>query len=245
MQKIFSLLLFTPLLFLTPSCAKKTVAVGDDGVDWAAKARQYRDDPASLRLFTEQCQENEMKLLAVQRELMELRNERSTTNQAVTNAQSQAAQVQQQRQALENEVAQLRQYTQTSQGELTQLRQQTQTLGVENAQLKQQLATMAASQRNDQVDTDEAVVQGVVFQVQLGAYVKNTLNPELATENALELQDQNGMQKVVVSQFRTYSNAAYLRDRLKQMGVKDAFVVAKNNGQRVTIPEALQMTGQN
>jgi hypothetical protein len=49
---------------------------------------------------------------------------------------------------------------------------------------------------------------------------------------------------VVVSQFRTYSNAAALRDRLKQMGVKDAFVVARNNGERIPVPEALRLTGQ-
>ena len=104
---------------------------------------------------------------------------------------------------------------------------------------------MAAAQKNDQVDTDKAVVQGVVFQVQLGAYKENVIDPNMATENALELQDQGGLQKVVVSQFRTYSNAAFLRDRLKQMGVRDAFVVAKNNGQRITIPEALRATGQN
>lgn len=119
---------------------------------------------------------------------------------------------------------------------------------MENDQLRQQLAqaqTAAASATADRLDTDQqTVVAGVIFQVQLGAYAKNTVNSDLSTGNALELQEQNGVQKVVVSQFRTYNSAAKLRDRLKQMGVTGAFVVAKNNGVRITVPEALKMTGQ-
>ncbi|MEL7160054.1 MAG: hypothetical protein AAFN92_04795, partial [Bacteroidota bacterium] len=65
----------------------------------------------------------------------------------------------------------------------------------------------------------------------------------LATGNALDLQQQDGLQKFVVSQFRTYANATVLRDRLKQMGVTDAFIIARNNGERIPVPEALRMTG--
>lgn len=109
-------------------------------------------------------------------------------------------------------------------------------------QLEQAQAALAAA-KQDEVVTD-AVVPGVIFQVQLGAFAQNTVDPSLATGEALELQEQNGMQKFVVSQFRTYATAAQLRDRLKQMGVKGAFVVAKNNGERISVPEALRMTGQ-
>ena len=210
---------FVALIILTTaaSCAKKTTAaVGDDGVDWAARAKQYRDDPAALRAFTEDCEQNATRLEAAQRELTTYRNQSGSTTQALNAAQADAASAQ----------------------------QRAQTLTQENEQLRQQLSTMAAT-RNDQVDTDKQVVQGVVFQVQLGAYAQNRVDPNLATEDALELQDQDGMQKVVVSQFRTYSNAARLRDQLKRMGVRDAFIVAKNNGQRIPVDEALRVTGQN
>lgn len=125
------------------------------------------------------------------------------------------------------------------------LRDNLQRAQVENDQLRQQLVDIQ-NQTSDRLDTDnQQIVPGVIFQVQLGAYAQNTVNPDLSTGNALELQDQGGVQKVVVSQFRTYTNAAKLRDRLKQMGVSDAFVVAKNNGQRITVPEALRIAGQN
>jgi hypothetical protein len=110
-------------------------------------------------------------------------------------------------------------------------------------QLAQAQADLAAAPKQDEVVTD-AMVPGVIFQVQLGAFAKNTVDPDLATGEALELQEQDGLQKFVVSQFRTYATAAQLRDRLKAMGVKGAFVVAKNNGQRISVPEALEMTGQ-
>ena len=217
MQKLLFLLLAATALLFATSCAKKTTAgVGDDGVDWAARARQYRDDPAALRAFTEECEANEARLIATQQELTNYRNQANANSQAMQGNQAQMASTQ----------------------------QQVQLLTQENAQLRQQLEMMANT-RNDQVDTDRQVVQGVVFQVQLGAYAQNRVDPNLATEDALELQDQNGLQKVVVSQFRTYANAAQLRDRLKQMGVRDAFIVAKNNGQRIAVDEALRMTGQN
>lgn len=129
--------------------------------------------------------------------------------------------------------------------DLTALRTNLQNAQMENDRLRQQMTAMQ-NQVSDRLDTDQQqVVPGVIFQVQLGAYAQNTVNPDLSTGNALELQDQGGVQKVVVSQFRTYANAAKLRDRLKQMGVNDAFVVAKNDGVRITVPEALKMTGQN
>ncbi len=95
------------------------------------------------------------------------------------------------------------------------------------------------------MDTDRNTVAGVIFQVQLGAFAQNTVDPSMATDNALELQEQNGLQKFVVSQFRTYANAVQLRDRLRQMGVKDAFVVARNNGTRIDVQEAIRLAGQN
>lgn len=133
--------------------------------------------------------------------------------------------------------------------DVTALRTNLTNAQMENDQLRQQLAdanARAANAASDRLDTDQqTVVAGVIFQVQLGAYAQNTVNGDLSTGDALELQEQDGVQKVVVSQFRTYANAAALRDRLKVMGVKDAFVVAKNNGVRITVPEALRLTGQN
>jgi len=62
---------------------------------------------------------------------------------------------------------------------------------MENDQLRDQLAraqSAAATATSDRLDTDQqTVVAGVIFQVQLGAYARNTVNPDLSTGNALEL----------------------------------------------------------
>jgi len=150
--------------------------------------------------------------------------------------------------AARQDISRMQSQSSTASQDVNALRTNLTNAQMENDQLRQQLAqaqAAATSATSDRLDTDQqTVVAGVIFQVQLGAYAQNTVNSDLSTGNALELQEQNGVQKVVVSQFRTYTSAAKLRDRLKQMGVKGAFVVAKNNGVRITVPEALKMTGQ-
>lgn len=206
-NKYFPILLLA--VFFAVGCSPKVAeVVGEDGTDYGQLAQQYRDNPAALRDYVQECERTQQDL--------------ATVRQQLTNYQSQSGDVQGQLNAAQAAAAQAQD---------------------EAAQLRQQLAA-AQAQRNDEVITDQQVVSGVIFQVQLGAYAQNRVDPDLQTGDALELQDQNGLQKVVVSQFRTYSNAAALRDRLKKMGVSGAFVVAKNNGQRIDIQEALRITGQ-
>lgn len=129
---------------------------------------------------------------------------------------------------------------QSAQAEIQQLRQQ---LATSEEQLG--VARNALANR-DELITDQQMVRGIVFRVQLGAFAQsnNKVNQDLATGDALTLQDQNGMQKVVVSQFRTYSNAKALRDQLRRMGVSGAFIVAYQDGQRIETSEALRLSGQ-
>lgn len=138
---------------------------------------------------------------------------------------------------------QYRSQTGSADAALTAAQNQAAAAQTEIDQLRQQLATLQETTK-DRLDTDLQTVQGVIFQVQLGAFSQNTVDPALSTGNALELQNQNGLQKFVVSQFRNYPSAEVLKNRLVVMGVKDAFIVAKNNGVRITVPEALRMTGQ-
>lgn len=150
--------------------------------------------------------------------------------------------------AARQDISRMQSQSSTSNQDVNALRANLSNEQMENDRLRQQLAqaqAAATTATSDRLDTDQqTVVAGVIFQVQLGAYAQNTVNEDMSTGNALELQEQNGVQKVVVSQFRTYASAAKLRDRLKQMGVNGAFVVAKNDGARITVPEALKITGQ-
>jgi hypothetical protein len=99
------------------------------------------------------------------------------------------------------------------------------------------------SQPTGPLPTDE-VLMGVVFRVQLGAFQQTQMEDELITNPNLAVEESNGVQKIVVGQFRRYANAKALRDRLRQMGASDAWIVCYNDGQRISVEEALRLSGQ-
>lgn len=146
--------------------------------------------------------------------------------------------------ATEQQLSQLRSQSGASGAALATAQSEAAAAQAEAAQLRQQLAAFQQA-ANDRVDTDLQTVQGVIFQVQLGAFRENTVDPALSTGDELELDNQNGLQKFVVSQFRNYQSAEVLKKRLVMMGVRDAFIIAKNNGVRIPVAEALRLSGQN
>lgn len=113
------------------------------------------------------------------------------------------------------------------------------------ADLRQQLSIAqqaAASQPPAQPDVlpSDRMLDGIVFRVQLGAFQQNRIDEGLDTSENLSLEESDNLQKVVVGQFRNYDNAKTLRNRLRRMGAKDAFIVAYRDGQRITVEEALK-----
>ncbi|MEM7575822.1 MAG: SPOR domain-containing protein [Bacteroidota bacterium] len=215
MQKLIILVL--TLCLLPMGCSKKTTTTGEGGeasADWKSQAREYVRNPDALRNLVETSEANEQRANQLDREVNGLRTSSATAASNLQQAQS----------------------------DLANLR--TQLTNAEQRATAAEAALAIANQPNE-MDTD-AVVDGIIFQVQLGAFAQpdNQMDQELQTGDGLELQDQNGLQKVVVSQFRSYDSARRLRDRLRQMGVSDAFVVAKRDGVRINIQEALEATGQ-
>ena len=207
---------FLPLLLLLAACSPKIApVVGEDGTDYSARAAEYRENPTALRDFVEDCERSQGEMTTLRQQLASYESQQSEAQSQLATAEASAEQAYQDIQSL-----------------------------------REQVASLEASQRPaDEMITDEPAVrvQGVIFQVQLGAYAQeqNKVQTDMATGDALDLTDQNGMQKVVVSRFRTYQNAANLRDRLQKMGVKGAFVVAMNDGQRIDVQEAIRLAGQN
>lgn len=146
---------------------------------------------------------------------------------------------------LQGELSALRNQATSSQGNAQSALNEVASLRSQLADAQTQLSTARAALANrDEVVTDQAMVSGVIFRVQLGAFAENKVDGNLATGDALDLQDQNGLQKVVVAQYRTYANAQQLRDKLRKMGAKDAFIVAYQDGVRIEMKDALRITGQ-
>ncbi len=81
--------------------------------------------------------------------------------------------------------------------------------------------------------------QGVVYRIQIGAYENNQLDPNLSNTDDFRLETYGNLQRVIIGELRNYNNALTLRDRLREMGVSDAFVVAYRDGVRVDVEDTL------
>lgn len=83
--------------------------------------------------------------------------------------------------------------------------------------------------------------QGVVFKVQIGAFKNKDLqkyfdnNPNLGGE-----VKENEPQRITIGIFRDYWEADQFKKYMREMGVKDAWIVPYRDGQRVEIKDVLE-----
>jgi uncharacterized coiled-coil protein SlyX len=83
--------------------------------------------------------------------------------------------------------------------------------------------------------------QGVVFKVQIGAFKNKDLqkyfdnNPNLGGE-----VKEGEPQKITIGIFRDYWEADQFKKYMREMGVKDAWIVPYRDGQRVEIKDVLE-----
>ncbi len=151
----------------------------------------------------------------------------------------------------QTEVLTLRQQLSDAQAQVTMKERQLAAAQDQTADLNQRVLSAEAAAQNSvptsapagPIMTDEQMVNGTIFRVQIGAFEQKRMDSGMDTGDALGLSDEGSLQKVVVGQFRGYESAKQLRDRLRQMGVKGAFIVAYTDGQRVDVKQAMQATG--
>ena len=83
--------------------------------------------------------------------------------------------------------------------------------------------------------------QGVVFRVQIGAYKNKDLSQYFEnTDNFSGETDDNGVQKITLGVFRDYWEADTFKKSLREMGVKDAWIVPFKDGTRVPMKDVLE-----
>jgi tetratricopeptide (TPR) repeat protein len=81
----------------------------------------------------------------------------------------------------------------------------------------------------------------VDFRVQVGAF--SALVPSAVASKYLEIDgireyQQNGLTILTVGNFKNYESAVEYREKLKVMGIDDAFIVAFNMGNKISLKEA-------
>lgn len=107
----------------------------------------------------------------------------------------------------------------------------------------QRLQTELASRPETPVTQPPAMqdnyLQGLVFRVQIGAYRKTAAPGQATSTDQMTIESSDGMQKIMIGNFRNYVEAKELADYFKQIGLKDAWVVAYRDGARIPLTEAL------
>lgn len=83
-------------------------------------------------------------------------------------------------------------------------------------------------------------MDGVVFKVQIGAFEKKDMSKFFDNNPMFSGQDEGGMQKITIGFFKDYWEADTFKKYLREMGVKDAWIVPFKDGKRVPIKDVLE-----
>jgi uncharacterized coiled-coil protein SlyX len=92
--------------------------------------------------------------------------------------------------------------------------------------------------------TEKNIQPGLIYHVQVGAYVHFDMNQHLInTDKSFEGENRDGMNKYMMGNFKDIANAESFRDDVRKLGIKDAWVVPYVDGSRVTMEEAAKYSG--
>jgi hypothetical protein len=95
--------------------------------------------------------------------------------------------------------------------------------------------------------TEKTGGAGVNYTVQIGAF-QRMLPASYFTEtfhvSPVNMEQSAGLNKYTTGSYTAYQSAHDNRNTIRNQGISDAFVVAYNNGKRITVQEALMITSQ-
>ena len=84
------------------------------------------------------------------------------------------------------------------------------------------------------------VVPGVAFKVQIGAFRNKDLAKYFDNNGSFDGEVDNSNQRYTLGTFTDYWEADKFKKYLREMGVKDAWIVAYKDGQRVPLKDVLE-----
>lgn len=147
-------------------------------------------------------------------------------------------------QQLQQEVTTIKEENDALQSQLEAKNEKIDELQENLTQLRSDLSAARAEltevQESGLAGTADTAMPGVVFKVQIGAFRNKDLskyfdnNPNFAGE----IRDET--QKITLGNFRDYWEADTFKKYLREMGVKDAWIVPYKDGERVPIKDVLE-----
>ena len=140
---------------------------------------------------------------------------------------------------LESQLASTKSELSTKDGQVKQLEEKVRKL---QQDLTQAQASPSEQPQNVPMASgeDQQYDQGLVFRVQIGAWQNQDLAAYDTSEN---FRDENGpenMQMYTLGNFRDYWEADKFKKYLRKMGVRDAWIVPYENGERRPIKDVLE-----
>lgn len=96
------------------------------------------------------------------------------------------------------------------------------------------------------IPVNEALPEGLIYKVQIGAF-RNPISPEQfrgMSPITAETTPQ-GFTRYTAGLFTKFATADQVKNEIRELGYKDAFVVVFLNGKRISVAEALRMQGEN
>lgn len=101
------------------------------------------------------------------------------------------------------------------------------------------------TQINDVKSTDVKSVNGLFFTVQVGVYSKKVTSAQLYNVSPLNSEMlPNGLIRYTSGTYKDVAAATKAKDAIVNKGIKDAFVTAYYNGQRITVEEAAKIIAE-
>lgn len=92
-------------------------------------------------------------------------------------------------------------------------------------------------------DADD-FTKGIVYKVQIGAFRNKDLTKYMELENFKWEKDADGVKKYTIGNFRDYWEADTFKKYMREMGVKDAWIVAYEDNERKDIKEVLDTSSE-
>lgn len=94
-------------------------------------------------------------------------------------------------------------------------------------------STSRVSTTSSSSSAGSAVVEGVTYKVQIGAYSTQPSKSKFSGAGTVSIDMIDGLYKVTTGNFKTRDEAVKYRDALKDKGFNNGFIVTFKNGQRV------------
>ena len=137
--------------------------------------------------------------------------------------------------SIKSQVSSLRSELNSVDDQLAAKDEQINQYAAQSADLRDQLTKAKASGGTNGSSINDKV--GVIFKVQIGAYKEIDLSDDSTSTFGAE---KGFLNKYTIGVFKDYWEADTFKKYIREMGIKDAFIVSYRDGKRVNISEVLE-----